>query len=391
MGTATTVDSARPVRSLRRVALVIAVAMLSLSVSGTGPHWARSAAAIWAGTGPSPERLALSAQPLPDTAALVDIACPTSDRCYALGVGDDGPTTVSIDDGVAGPAQPLEYLFLTERIVCPATDSCFAVGRGGTRPDVVGVVVGLVPGQPAVGQTVAGTFSLNGIACPSRTECYAVGVTSNGGIADGIVVPVTGTTPGDVQQVAGAAELDDIACPSPQTCYAVGSTSTPNSEGVVVTLDGGSAGAAQTVAQASTLSGVACATPEFCYAVGSYRATGSDGNVNSSAIAVPIVDGAPGAALTLASDSVSAYGIACTPDSACIATGQSEGPDVGWVVAIDNGRVSPAQPASGAAFLGGIACPAIGRCYTVGKTEISIAISRGVLVAVSLPAAGPKP
>jgi len=393
MGSGTAVHSARSVRSLRRLALVIPAAALTLWVSGISPHWAESAAAVWAGTAPDPQPLVVTQQPLGDVAGLLDIACPVADRCYALGDGSEGPVMMISDRGMAGPAQQLDYLFFEERSACPAVDTCFAVGRGVSGPGLVGVFVGLTPSQPAAGQTVAGTSSLNGVACPSSMNCYAVGVASNGGSAQAIAVPLFGATPGDIEQVSGAAQLNDIACPTVETCYAVGETSAPDSQGVVVALDSGVPGIAEPVPQTSALSAIGCAGADSCYAVGIETTTASDGAVNQRAVAVPLTAGAPGAPFTIADDSMTASGISCAPDGSCVATGAAFplGAGTGWVARIVNGQSSPAQPVGGTAYLGGVACPTAAVCYSVGGTKVPAAQGNGVFATVSSHTAGTNP
>jgi hypothetical protein len=178
-----------------------------------------------------------TAQPVPGTASLQDVACPSATTCEAIGDTYSSSAgwqqiVVPIINGVPGTPQLVPGVFELNGVACASTTVCVAVGQNSTNQ---GVIVPINGGTPGSVRVVAGTQSLKGVACPGAT-CEAVGTNPPGppGSARGVVVPIFNGTPGSVQAVPGTVILFGVACPSVTTCETVGRD--PTGQGAVATV-----------------------------------------------------------------------------------------------------------------------------------------------------------
>lgn len=231
---------------------------------------------------------------VPDPATLMEdisgeraMACPSSDVCYVVGYQNTAATPpappdlgslVTITGGSEAGEQTVADTFGLNDIACPTSDICFAVGVQNPR-DPVGVVVPIMDGQAGAEITVGGTHDLSGIACPADNLCYAVGSVEPAptvGLSAAVLVSVQDGVVGSPQIVSGASTagqgsvLFSIACPSVDACYAVGSgpaASGRGSEGIVVPLIDGVAGDPVILPDVSLPDRVSCASISQCYAL----------------------------------------------------------------------------------------------------------------------------
>ncbi|HMK96355.1 MAG TPA: hypothetical protein VK425_02350, partial [Acidimicrobiales bacterium] len=113
-------------------------------------------------------------------------------------------------------------------VACPTSTTCYAVGADHTA----GMIAPITDGTPGTAEDVSGTLELTGVACPNSTTCYAVGENQN---TEGQVVPITNGSPGAAETVSPGSgdNLYAVACATSGTCYAVGFES---AAGWVVTI-----------------------------------------------------------------------------------------------------------------------------------------------------------
>ncbi len=123
-------------------------------------------------------------------------------------------------------AQQVPGTVALSEVACPTTSTCVAVGEYGNGRNNVGVVVAITNGVAGSAQTVPGASYLFGIACADASSCVAVGGGSAGGSTySGVVVPITDGTAGPAAAVAGirGSNLEAVTCMSSTSCLAVGS------------------------------------------------------------------------------------------------------------------------------------------------------------------------
>ncbi len=178
------------------------------------------------------------------------VACPSSNGCYALATTALGPVLLAGAVGQTGSqhdtwaaVSPAATTFTSlSSLACPTTSTC----------EVTGAVVGLTPSVPVIlrldgdpatlatngswtptfsTDTLPGTVSSVGkITCPSTALCEALAVGDSSSATDPTVLTATiGATPPSTWTTepsfpTGAAAIYDISCTS-TTCVAVGSAS----------------------------------------------------------------------------------------------------------------------------------------------------------------------
>jgi hypothetical protein len=178
-------------------------------------------------------------QTIPGTGGvgLEGVACPLANLCVAVGENSEksagvavplNPATGSIHRGQR--VQNVTHNGILIDLACPSTTVCLAVGWGASQPSVA------VPIDPKTGALPKGqsdrTIStraamLTAVSCPSISLCLAVG-NDTGDPSVGQAVPIDPTTATivadqSIQTVAGTGALNAVVCYSTTQCVAAGS------------------------------------------------------------------------------------------------------------------------------------------------------------------------
>jgi hypothetical protein len=245
---------------------------------------------------------------------LADLACVTTDDCWAVGSLVPPGTT---SDGVLQPliehdagtgftavsSPQMTGLDELNAVACPSSDDCWAVGRYGSQTivqspgstiatetlvshplvehyDGTGWTEVTVPAPSANGQLTA-------VFCVSSEDCWAAGQEFNGVVffeqyTDGgwalVSSPPIGSASGD--------SLNAVSCPAADDCWAVGLTGqslpeAPTEQPLVEHFTGGSWTVVSSpeidAANGGVLQGVACLSPDDCWAVGVVMGPGWSG------------------------------------------------------------------------------------------------------------------
>jgi hypothetical protein len=300
---------------------------------------------------------------VPNTQDLVDVACPSSSSCIAVGYGNGNGAVVPITHGVPGTPHRVPGTAALSSVACPTSSTCYAVGIDNllSTGQLVAIHDGL-PGKPIAVKTKGVTT--NGIACVTSTTCYAVGGSSNGGA----VLTVTRGLPGKIKTVPSINGLNDISCPpNSTTCVAVGLKSPITELGEVVRISGGSpVGSAKVASGTTTLEGTTCKTPTSCIGVGNHGFE-HNGSFEQDGVFVPINGGRPGAvkAVTTTKD---LDDIACVSSTVCLAVGTTS-TSHGAKVPISNGKANPTGTFPSVSILYGVTCPTSKSCDGVGQSS----------------------
>jgi hypothetical protein len=187
---------------------------------------------------------------VPGVTDISQVACPSSNGCYALGTGAFGPVLLAGAVGQTGSLHdtwvavtPAATTFTgLSSLACPTTSTC----------EVTGAVAGLTPSVPVILRLDGdpATLATNGswtptfttdtlpttvtsvgkITCPTTTLCEALAVGDSSSATDPTVLTATiAATPPDTWTTepsfpTGATAIYDISCTS-TTCVAVGSAS----------------------------------------------------------------------------------------------------------------------------------------------------------------------
>jgi hypothetical protein len=289
------------------------------------------------------------------------IACPTSDKCYAVGEASGHSYVITLTGGVASTPVETGWPHSLNSIACPTSDTCYAVGSEfNTDPTVGGIIVPITYGQLGNLIPVPGFWGLRNIACPTAHTCYATGIApgttrsiTGGTVPASTVVPITdgvvGTSlPLPISDV-------NIACPTSSACVLIGATPTVLSAGgsgvvggnaaAVALIDGSVAQTGIQMTDAGRLLGLACPVADTCYAVGSstVQQPGVCGNPDPSVCALLQSSGA----LAHSSQTTSAI-----------------------VILQNGGAPTPARVADNVGELDAIACPTSDTCYAVGGSGV---------------------
>ena len=403
-----------PVKNRARVGMASLAAGLTLSTFAlfgyTTP--ARAAATSWAWSGWMPASLPTesTSAPISLSGSLNAVTCSSASHC--LTVGAVGLAETSDDGGRTWSRGAMVSAVDANGVACPTPDRCVAVGSSGSNTNLNAVVVSndggrtwtaatAVP-QPATaaeGDTVS--QYLWAVACPTSTTCVAVG--SMTGVST-CVIPADeyNGTPAQtysctdtyneilLSEDAGAtwvlqtvpqptdySGLSGISCPTATVCLAVGFSPGGSSSGgvapeVLLSDDGGQSWTLVNLARSAAVSsingltGVACASADLCVAVGSgFILLSTDGGAAWSRANIASSPPAQSALVGL-------VGVACPLASTCIAVG-SKGvlltTDAGqtWVAPWEDAAyflVFPGEPEG--EEIAGIACPVATSCVLVG-------------------------
>jgi hypothetical protein len=138
---------------------------------------------------------------------LLDVACPSTTVCLAVGWGASQPSvavpidprTGALSKGQSDRSISARAAMLTA-VSCPSRSLCLAVGNDTGDPSVGQAVpidpktATIVAGQSI--QTLAGTGALNAVVCPSAGQCVAAGSSfESAGAVTEILDPATGRRP----------------------------------------------------------------------------------------------------------------------------------------------------------------------------------------------------
>lgn len=201
---------------------------------------------------------------VPDTTNLQSVACETSSRCFAVGIGPvdkDDAVLVAIVNGQATEVTQLRTFNGLYGIACPTASTCYAVGYDSNNDaDAVTTIASGRASAPA--EVPGGGEWLNAISCPSATQCYAAGLVNYSPSID----PIVSGIPQAALTVPDAWYLNGIDCPSVGSCVAVGENATQ--QGIVATLSGGAIGSPIVVSGTEYLYGVGCAVDGSCLLAG---------------------------------------------------------------------------------------------------------------------------
>jgi hypothetical protein len=178
-------------------------------------------------------------QTIPGTGGvgLEGVACPTSKLCVAVGEnsGRSAGVAVPLDPATGAVRRGTSVQEVTHKgilvdLACPSTTVCLAVGWGASQPSVA------VPIDPRTGALSPGQSDrsisarpamLTAVSCPSITLCLAVGDDA-GDPSVGQAVPIDPTTATivadqGIQTLVGTDALNAVVCHSTAHCVAAGS------------------------------------------------------------------------------------------------------------------------------------------------------------------------
>jgi hypothetical protein len=152
-------------------------------------------------------RRAQSVQSVTHKGILLDLACPSSTLCLAVGWGASQPSvalpinpkTGRLSKGQSERSISARSAMLTA-VSCSSSSLCLAVGNdtgdpsGGQAVPIDPTTATIVAGQSI--QTLAGTGALNAVVCPSTGRCVAAGSSfESAGAVTEVLDPVTGRRP----------------------------------------------------------------------------------------------------------------------------------------------------------------------------------------------------
>jgi hypothetical protein len=178
-------------------------------------------------------------QTIPGTGGvgLEGVACPLANLCVAVGENSGrsagiavplNPATGEIRHGQH--VQDVTHKGILLDVACPSTTGCLAVGWGASEPSVAAPIDpktgGVTKGQSDRSISVRAAM-LTAVSCPSISLCLAVG-NDSGDPSVGQAVPIDATTATivanqSIQTVAGTGALNAVECQSTAQCVAAGS------------------------------------------------------------------------------------------------------------------------------------------------------------------------
>ncbi|MHA3702385.1 hypothetical protein ACXR2U_09365 [Jatrophihabitans sp. YIM 134969] len=229
--------------------------------------------------------------------SLVDVSCPTSTTCYAIGSTGSlsegsrysattyrlrGTTWTQLADPI--PSSPRSGL---SALSCAGAQTCVAVGSDSysypNRPTAQ-VFDGTVWHSSTLADVpLSSSPRLSDISCATTSSCVAVGVTSDGdGVEHPLVESLTDANWRSTRVASPdptlAAGLDAVSCPSARSCVAVGSTGGNEPAAAQTAVAATSVDGRWTIAEAdpgvgspNEYQGVSCVRPGGCVAVGDAR------------------------------------------------------------------------------------------------------------------------
>ena len=225
-----------------------------------------------------------------DVTELKSISCPSSTRCFVVGLSTDEDQGIALATDASGSEWHALSLpdgeSMPSLVVCTSNRACAIEG---TKEAVVG--------DPGSGESLSIFNTVNGgaswvpgalfagtgpawpnykaIACPAPSRCILVGDASPPDGSPSGVTTVSldaGQSWTAVQAPAGTSSLNAISCPTAVNCVVVGGGIGPrggSSQAILTTTNGGQTWTSRTVpAEVTGLSAVSCPTTLSCVAVG---------------------------------------------------------------------------------------------------------------------------
>lgn len=184
---------------------------------------------------------------------LIDVACPTTETCIA--VGKEGRILKSADSGKNWALQDAGVGRTFNAVSCSSATNCVIVGQVGT------VLVTENGGQTWTKQSFGYAKNLNALKCPTSTFCVALGGTPAAGE---ILRSTDGGKKWETLKISSTAQegYSKLNCPTAQTCFVATSTGK-----ILATGDAGQNWTSQTPPIAKSFMGLSCPTATDCVAL----------------------------------------------------------------------------------------------------------------------------
>lgn len=197
---------------------------------------------------------------------LAVVTCPSVSICYAG--GEKGGFRVSHNSGRSWTAlkTPLGNKYTILQLACPTTTRCYAGAIGPTEPPPhpesnVGALLSTTDGGKTWTRTNTDPYPI-ALACRTTTDCFALISTSYN--THHLVTHDGGRT---WQRYDALSPYNwfSLTCPGAATCYAAGT-----SGNIAVTRDRGATWTAEATPTANWLYGIGCPGRDACFAVGTF-------------------------------------------------------------------------------------------------------------------------
>jgi hypothetical protein len=178
-------------------------------------------------------------QTIPGTGGvgLEGVACPLANLCVGVGEnsGRSAGVAVALNPATGAIRRGQSVHNVTHKgilldLSCPSTTVCLAVGWGASQPSVA-VPINPRTGARSTGQSdrsiSARAATLTAVSCPSLSLCLAVGNdTGDPSVGQAVTIdPTTATIVADqsIRTLAGTGALNAVVCHSTAACVAAGS------------------------------------------------------------------------------------------------------------------------------------------------------------------------
>ena len=291
---------------------------------------------------------------------LGSVACPSATVCEATGEDLGGATAIlrSTDGGEVWVPQALpKGTDEGIQIACPTTERCYAA----TDVNLFSAILETSNGGATwtVAYTPPHGSVLYSIACSSAEHCVAAGDNDVAVTTDGGAVWASWTPPTTLEPLK-------VACPSAVDCFATAFDVTPDGEyaDVMRSTNGGHNWASTRIGFQGALQAISCPSTDRCVAVGD--------DDNGNGYVARTVNGADWSyGRFSAQDNPAVTGVSCPTKEVCVAVGSgTEPPIIGAaVIRSDNGAeswTSDPVPNGAAGLPWAIACHSASECELVG-------------------------
>ena len=332
--------------------------------------------------------------------ALNGVSCPTSTRCFAVGVSFATPSShtrslVERWNGSSWSVMPSANGGATSTwlaaVACTSATSCMAVGNttssGSGGPAYAERLVG--NNWSTVAIPAAGTNALlSDIACTGPKNCFAVGEYTRSGVSQPLALLWNGQkwsiVPAALPAGLLGGELRGVGCASAATCFAVGGTDDFHGGNVAIVERW--TGTKWVIERQFTTPGgvtpelvdVSCPTTTHC------RAVGNDGSANVRTLTAAW----NGSTWSLEASANRKFmpenyllGVSCWTASDCFAVGESRESHSGPTHTLTERRSgtrwsSIASPNKNPEYttLDGVDCIGPNRCFAVGTSDAASAV-----------------
>lgn len=209
------------------------------------------------------------AVPVPRGVSLEAITCPNTENCWAVGGFASGVVIATANGGVTWRAEVLpSNTYQLVDVACASGSRCWAVV--GVNLSRIGVVSTDDEGLIWRSQTLPDpTAQFYGVSCPETNDCWAI--TGQGSSDAGMLATQDGGRTWATQKLpSGLGSLQSISCPRASVCAAVGyeyrKQHQPSIGTAVTTSNGGKNWIAQSLPAGTTsLNAVTCAGSGPCW------------------------------------------------------------------------------------------------------------------------------